>query len=89
MRKKIVSTSFVSGFPANFPNLAISLMFSGEEVYGRYLDLNANHTTYNNLRNLPKRITYLQYLDQLLAAQHGYVHKDLPQETRSTKEFEA
>ncbi|KIJ37377.1 hypothetical protein M422DRAFT_33717 [Sphaerobolus stellatus SS14] len=67
----------------------VSFMFSGEEVYGRYLDLYANHTMYNNLRNLPKRITYLQYLDLLATAQKGSLHKDLPQETRTTKDFEA
>jgi splicing factor 3A subunit 3 len=43
---------------------------------------------YNNLRHLPKRLSYLQYLDILLAAQNGPVHRDLPQETRMTKEFE-
>ena len=70
-------------------NTAISLLFSGEEAYGRYLDLYANHTMYNNLRHLPKRLSYLQYLDLLLAAQNGPVHHDLPQETRMTKEYEA
>ncbi|KAF8504207.1 RNA splicing factor PRP9 [Gautieria morchelliformis] len=67
----------------------ISLLFSGEEAYGRYLDLYANHSMYNNLRHLPKRLSYLQYLDLLLAAQNGPVHRDLPQETRMTKEFES
>lgn len=69
--------------------LAISLMFSGEEGYGRYLDLYANHTMYNNLRRLPKRLTYLQYLDVLLDAQNGPVHRDLQLDVRTTKEFEA
>ena len=68
---------------------AISLLFSGEESYGRYLDLYANHSMYNNLRHLPKRLSYLQYLDLLLAAQDGPVHRDLPHETRMTKDFEA
>lgn len=68
---------------------AVSLLFSGEEAYGRYLDLYANHSTYNNLRDLPKHLPYLQYLDILLAAQDGPVHRDLPQKTRFTKEFEA
>ncbi|KAF8592644.1 RNA splicing factor PRP9 [Ramaria rubella] len=67
----------------------VSLLFSGEEAYGRYLDLYANHSMYNNLRHLPKRLTYLQYLDVLLAAQNGHVHRDLPQETRLSREFEA
>lgn len=67
----------------------ISLMFSGEEGYGRYLDLYANHTMYNNLRRLPKRLTYLQYLDVLLDVQNGPVHRDLQVDVRTTKEFEA
>ncbi|KAF8528796.1 hypothetical protein BU17DRAFT_37424 [Hysterangium stoloniferum] len=67
----------------------VSRLFSGEEAYGRYLDLYANHTMYNNLRLLPKRVSYLQYLDILIASQNGPVHRDLPQETRATKDFEA
>ncbi|GJJ07294.1 hypothetical protein Clacol_001494 [Clathrus columnatus] len=66
----------------------ISLLFSGEEGYGRYLDLYANHTMYNNLRRLPKRLTYLQYLDALSNSQNGPVHQDLLHETRTTREFE-
>lgn len=69
--------------------LAISVMFSGEEGYGRYLDLYANHNMYNNLRRLPKRLTYLQYLDVLLDVQNGPVHRDLQFDVRTTKEFEA
>lgn len=68
--------------------LAIALLFSGEEGYGKYLDLYANHTAYNNLKNIGKRPGYLQYLDILLAAQIGPVHSDLPKETRLTKDFE-
>jgi splicing factor 3A subunit 3 len=69
--------------------LAIALLFSGEENYGKYLDLYANHTAYNNLKNIGKRPGYLQYLDLLLAAQNAPVHSDLPKETRFTKDFEA
>lgn len=68
---------------------AIGMLFSGEESYGKYLDLYANHTSYNNLRNVPKRLAYLQYLDTLLAAQNGPVHQDLQREVRITKDFEA
>ncbi|KAJ3934564.1 MAG: hypothetical protein NXY57DRAFT_663715 [Lentinula lateritia] len=67
----------------------ISLLFSGEEVYGKYLDLYANHTAYNNLKNIGKRPGYLQYLDLLLEAQNGPVHRELSQEARSTKDYEA
>ncbi|KAF8238901.1 RNA splicing factor PRP9 [Tricholoma matsutake] len=66
----------------------ISLLFSGEEGYGRYLDLYANHTAYNNLKNIGKRPGYLQYLDLLLAALVGPIHQDLPKETRFPKDYE-
>ncbi|RDB20114.1 Pre-mRNA-splicing factor sap61 [Hypsizygus marmoreus] len=66
----------------------ISLLFSGEEAYGKYVDLYANHTAYSNLKNIGKRPGYLQYLDLLLAAQDGPVHRDLPKETRFTKDYE-
>ncbi|PPQ77424.1 hypothetical protein CVT25_011006 [Psilocybe cyanescens] len=66
----------------------IALLFSGEEGYGKYLDLYANHTAYNNLKNIGKRPGYLQYLDLLLAAQNEPVHSDLSKDTRYTKEFE-
>lgn len=68
--------------------LAISLLFSGEEGYGKYLDLYANHTAYTNLKNIGKRPGYLQYLDLLLAAQDGHLHRDLSKETRFSKDFE-
>jgi splicing factor 3A subunit 3 len=37
-------------------------MFTGEEAYGKYLDLTTLHEDYLNLKGV-KRITYLQYLD--------------------------
>ena len=61
---------------------AVALLFSGEEGYGKYLDLYANHTTYNNLKHIGKRLAYLQYLDVLLAAQSESVHTELPKECR-------
>ena len=41
-------------------------MFTGEEGYGRYFDLYAQHEGYLNLPGIvnTKRLTYLQYLDQ-------------------------
>ncbi|TFK43682.1 hypothetical protein BDQ12DRAFT_643299 [Crucibulum laeve] len=66
----------------------ISLLFSGEEAYGKYMDLYANHTAYTNLKNIGKRPGYLQYLDLLLSAQNAPVHSDLSKETRFTKDFE-
>jgi len=67
----------------------ISLLFSGEEAYGKYLDLYANHTAYNNLKNIGRRPGYLQYLDLLLAAQTSPVHRELARETRVTKDYES
>jgi len=69
--------------------LAIGLMFSGEEAYGKYVDLYASHTAYNNLKNIAKRMSYLQYLDVLLAAQGGKLHQELPKETLRTREYES
>lgn len=69
-------------------SLAIGNLFSGEESYGKYLDLQANHTAYNNLRHVPKRVAYLQYLDVLIYAQNGTVHDELPRECRITKDYE-
>ncbi|KAF8307216.1 hypothetical protein DL93DRAFT_140393 [Clavulina sp. PMI_390] len=66
----------------------IALLFSGEESYGRYLDLYANHTQYNNLKHISKRVPYLQYLDLLAEAKDGFVHRDIPKATRGLKEYE-
>ncbi|KAG4431481.1 hypothetical protein IFR05_013035 [Cadophora sp. M221] len=40
----------------------IDNMFTGEEAFGRYLDLTTIHEMYLNLPNI-KRLTYLQYLE--------------------------
>lgn len=64
-------------------------MFSGEEAYGKYVDLYTNHTAYNNIKNIGKRLGYLQYLDVLLLAQNGPVHQELPKEARFTKDYES
>ncbi|KAG6821535.1 hypothetical protein H0H93_000044 [Arthromyces matolae] len=66
----------------------ISLLFSGEEAYGKYVDLYANHAAYCNLKNIGKRPGYLQYLDLLLAAQSGPIHDSLPKEARFSKDYE-
>ncbi|KAF8897746.1 hypothetical protein BD779DRAFT_1432102 [Infundibulicybe gibba] len=66
----------------------VSLLFSGEEAYGKYLDLYANHTAYCNLKNIGKRPGYLQYLDLLLAAQSGLLHGDISKETRFGKDYQ-
>ncbi|KAJ3556106.1 hypothetical protein NM688_g2207 [Phlebia brevispora] len=66
----------------------IALLFSGEEQYGKYLDLYANHTTYNNLKKISKRLGYLQYLDVLLASQSVTVHSELPKDCRLSRDYE-
>ena len=63
---------------------AIANLFSGEELYGKFLDLYANHTVYNNLKQV-KRLGYLQYLDVLMALDKG-LHAELEQKIRFSKE---
>ncbi|KAF5358965.1 hypothetical protein D9758_004788 [Tetrapyrgos nigripes] len=66
----------------------VSLLFSGEEAYGKYLDLYVNHVAYTNLKNIGKRPGYLQYLDLLINAQSDALHGELSKETRFTKDYE-
>ena len=40
----------------------VDTLFSGEEAYGRFFDLQSSHEEYLNLPNV-KRLTYLQFLD--------------------------
>ncbi|KAM5344783.1 hypothetical protein ACJ41O_010645 [Fusarium nematophilum] len=55
------------------PSIVDSL-FSGEEAYGRFFDLNTCHEAYLNLPNV-RRLTYLQYLEAFdnFAPGHGGV----------------
>lgn len=60
------------------PNEAIEAMpyivdslFSGEEAYGRFFDLNTCHEAFLNLPNV-KRLTYLQYLETFDNFSVGY-----------------
>lgn len=66
----------------------MSLLFSGEEAYGKYLDLYDNHTAYTNIKNVGKRPGYLQYLDLLALAEHGPIHSDLHKDIRTSKDYE-
>ncbi|KAI9783403.1 MAG: hypothetical protein M1839_003938 [Geoglossum umbratile] len=43
-------------------SLEVDAMYTGEEAYGRFLDLTVLHEDYLNLKGV-KRLTYLQYLD--------------------------
>jgi splicing factor 3A subunit 3 len=47
-----------------------------------------NHTAYNNIKGIEKRLAYLQYLDVLLAAQDKPLHEEMPQEARIGKDYE-
>ena len=69
--------------------LALANLFSGEEAYGKYLDLYANHVVYNNLKSISRRLGYLHYLDALIQAENGLVHSELSKETLLTKDYEA
>ncbi|KAG8924369.1 hypothetical protein FRC02_010478 [Tulasnella sp. 418] len=67
----------------------VALLFSGEESYGRYVDLYANHTQYNNLKNIPKHVSYIQYLDILASIKEGgMVHPEVSSTVRLSKEYE-
>jgi splicing factor 3A subunit 3 len=72
----------------NFISLALSLIFSGEEGFGKYLDLYANHSAYCNLKSVGKRPGYLQYLD-ILSTPDGPVHRELSKEARFSKDYES
>ena len=90
MSKKIVSCDHVLTLKgSSSSSSAIAMLFSGEETYGKYLDLYTNHTTYNNLKKIDKRLGYLQYLDVLMLAESGPVHRELSKETRLTKDYES
>ncbi|TIA87495.1 hypothetical protein E3P99_03148 [Wallemia hederae] len=54
----------IDGFRDELDKDAVSALFSGEEAYGKFLDLHLAHDKYLNLRNIPKRLNYLQYLDE-------------------------
>ncbi|CAG7848852.1 Splicing factor 3A subunit 3 AltName: Full=Protein noisette [Serendipita indica DSM 11827] len=66
----------------------INTLFSGEERYGLCLDLYASHTQYNNLKNVPKRLQYLQYLDALATVSNGSLHPELPKDCKHSKDYE-
>ena len=60
----------------------LDVLFSGEEVFGKYLDLNSHFFSFCNLPHLPiKSPDYLQYLDMFF---NFFFFK---QETRSSKAY--
>jgi splicing factor 3A subunit 3 len=59
-----------------------AVAFSGDEVFGKYLDLHAAHQAYCNLPSLPSRdVDYLQYLEKFNAFFY------LPAACRATKAY--
>ncbi|KAG0169118.1 hypothetical protein DFQ28_003927 [Apophysomyces sp. BC1034] len=56
-------------------------LFSGEEGFGRYLDLNALHAMYVNLKGV-KKLDYLQYLSEF----HNFA-KMVPKAIRNTEDY--
>ncbi|CDS07257.1 hypothetical protein LRAMOSA01206 [Lichtheimia ramosa] len=56
-------------------------LFSGEEAFGRYLDMNALHGQYINLKGV-KKMGYLQYLSNFDDFEHTY-----PKTLRSSPEY--
>ncbi|KIO17790.1 hypothetical protein M407DRAFT_227443 [Tulasnella calospora MUT 4182] len=67
----------------------VALLFSGEESFGRYLDLYQSHSAYNNLKNIPRHISYVQYLDLLAKIKDdGVLHADLAQDIKLSKDYE-
>lgn len=89
MRRKTVSLLEMIRSLGSSLLLAIGLMFSGEEAYGKYVDLYTNHTAYNNLKNITKRLSYLQYLDALLAAEVGTLHAEFSKDVLRSKDYES
>ncbi|KAG8690427.1 hypothetical protein FRC11_011636 [Ceratobasidium sp. 423] len=72
---------------------SFSRLFSGEESFGRYVDLNTNHTEYNNLKHASKHfMPYLQYLTILAEVgapdATGQLGAELGEKTRFSKEYE-
>lgn len=57
-------------------------LFSGEEMLGKYLDLNTFHSKYINLKGVKKDIPYHAYLSQC-----DEFEKSIPKETKKTNEY--
>ncbi|EJU06332.1 hypothetical protein DACRYDRAFT_103277 [Dacryopinax primogenitus] len=66
----------------------VARLFTGEEAFGRYLDLNSHHALYCNLKHLTKRLGYLQYLDTLIATKDAPIGHELSKDCKSTREYE-
>ena len=64
------------------PDPQIPLQFSGEEVFGKYLDLHSFFLQYSNLPNIPSHDQdYLQYLDKF----NTFFY--IPENCKNTKQY--
>ena len=59
----------------------LDVVFSGEEMFGKYLDLTTLHSQYLSLKNV-KKLKYTQYLEQFQQSE------TIPKQTRMTKEYQ-
>ncbi|TIB94518.1 hypothetical protein E3Q18_04260 [Wallemia mellicola] len=71
----------LDGFRDELDREVISSLFSGEETYGKYLDLHISHEQYVNLKGIPKRLNYLQYLDEFEQVE------DLPKQVKAQSSY--
>lgn len=60
---------------------ALEAIFSGEETYGKYIDLLTHHQAYLNLKNV-RRLDYLQYLQEFDN------FNSIPKDTKLCKAYE-
>ena len=56
--------------PGSTLTVAISVMFTGEESWGRFLDLNTFHEQFLNLRGVRTNISYIDYLKTFQGFRH-------------------
>lgn len=64
-------------------NIALDSIFSGEEAYGKHLDLYLSHSQYLNLKG-STRLSYVAYLDML---KHGKVERTLDLKEKSNAAY--
>lgn len=48
-----------------------------------------HHAAYNNLKNVKRRLGYLQYIDALAATEHSLLHSELASEVRYSQDYES
>jgi splicing factor 3A subunit 3 len=61
---ELISASTSSLLSSTALDLDIDTIFSGEEFYGRFLDLISLHEQFINLKFVQRKLTYLQFLDK-------------------------